>query len=223
MKNITFIFFISLFISFKALSQEEKQKATFFRIGIDPVRLYTPLSYAISGGSDSANISHTIRYELYSAITYKKFLSFALDGGYSQVDQNLHIHTYNYQAHGLYFKPGFDFNINYNDKIQNFVGLRYGLSPFKETGHIKVSGTYWNNDYNYTWNRNIFAQWIEVVTGIRFQVKRIGFAVSGRLKFLTFFPRPPVELEERHIPGYGKNDSMSGGVNFEISYRLSKK
>jgi hypothetical protein len=223
MKIITLLFIINLIFSLPGLGQEKKNNDVFFRVGIDPARLLSPLTYGTEPTNDSADISHTARFEVYSAIIYKKYVSFAFDGGYSQVNQILHIHTFDYRAGGFYFKPGFDANICYSDKIQNFAGMRLGFTNFKETGIIHVDGTYWNNSYDSRWDRNVFAEWIEVVTGLRLTIHRIGFAVSGRLRLLASYTKSPVELEERFIPGYGKNNSMSGGVNFEISYRLYAK
>ena len=123
----------------------------------------------------------------------------------------------------LYNRIGMNYNFKYNDESPNFfhVGFRYGLSAFEyDITNISLVNDYWGESNTADiLNQHSFAQWMEVVAGIRVKiVDEVFMGWSVRFKFLlsekkNFLSNP------WYIPGFGP-ESGSVGFSYSIFYRI---
>jgi len=220
----TYIFFISLFfLSFATFAQEEKVK--------DSSKTH---QFGLRVGTDISKLVKSAVIEDYTAFEinadYKFSKKFFLAGEFGNENRTINETQVNYTTKGSYFKIGVDYNAyeNWLDmKNAIFVGLRYGVSSYKNTlnSHSIFNGnTYWEESIVITdpisYN-NSTTHLIEFIVGLKAEIfNNLYLGVNVQLKNYVGNENPD-NFENLYIPGFGKTtDDSNWGVGFgyTISY-----
>lgn len=210
-KNILKLFFISLLISVQG--HAGAQTDTTFRIsgamfGWDISRFLVHVWAPVE-----QNFGVSFNAELRDNL----FLS--VEGGYLKthfIDKN-----YTYDASGNFYRLGLEYNILKRAPDDNeliYVGLLYGLSPFKQKAdHVEITNDYWGTATGSLAERQLTWNWIEFKAGIRVDLFKnffLGWAI--RAKFYLYGTPDPY-MNPAFIPGYGRGINKT---NFDMSYSL---
>jgi len=148
---------------------------------------------------------------------------FTVDYGYWGTNQKLG--NGRYQNDGNYLRIGADVNFLLKDPDKNmfFIGLRYGLSSFRESVQYQNTPLYSgfgtiNGDES---NSNISGSWIEVTSGLRVKiVSGFWMGFTGRIK-LAPSTRGFGTLEPYDMPGYGIiSETPYWGFNYQLFWRI---
>ena len=158
-------------------------------------------------------------------LTRKYFLAAEL-GSENKTTEDARLST---TSKGSYLKVGFDYNgyenwLNMENIIS--VGLRYGLSSFKqELNSYKIynPNPYWGEvpivasgeKFN-----GLTASWIEVVAGVKAKIfNNVFLGFSLRLNTLVS-NRKPANFDNLYIPGFNRtyNGNFGAGLNYTITY-----
>jgi len=161
------------------------------------------------------------------ARVYKKFYAAIEFGSDNVTTEEDYI---NFTTEGSYIKFGGNYNAYDNWKGMTneiYVGARYGLSFFNQTLNSytpNIYGTYFipekvepNTEY-----KNLSAQWIEFVLGIRAETFKnfyMGFSIA--FKALTS-QKDPENFQNLYIPGFYKVslNNFGFGFNYTLTYQI---
>ena len=219
----TYIFFISLFITFASFAQEEEVK--------DSSKTH---KFGLRVGTDISKLIKTAVIKDYTAFEinadYKFSKKYSLAGEFGNEKRTIDETQVNFTSEGSYFKIGLDYNAyeNWLD-MENaiYVGLRYGLSSYKQTlnSHsILNTDSYWdennliNNSVNFD---NSSTHWVELIVGIKAEVfNNLYIGINAQLKSYVGNTAPD-NFANLYIPGFGKTveDSKWGvGFGYTVSY-----
>ncbi len=177
--------------------QTDKIAIEGIRIGLD---LTSPLASLIEAG--------TLKYGAVIGFDLNNKLYFTLDyGQHEGIRESVLIdQLFKYTTIGDYFIFGLDYNFEHN-KIDGgavFLGLRYGLSNFKNSLSYTIQEDYWQiNSKNYTIESDMTqATWLALVGGVKAKlIGNIYIGITARLRFLNDLPLTnPVSTE---FPGFG--------------------
>jgi len=136
-----------------------------------------------------------------------------------------------YTVEGQYARAGIDYYTSYNPKSFYYVGLRYGMSNFRDEGAFLIESDYWEDYQEGFGSENLKASWMEIVIGtetfLTFGKKKtenpknhffLGWNAS--LRILTDFTNRE-EILVYSIPGYGRTfNKVTPALNFYVKYRL---
>jgi len=219
----TYIFFISLLLSFASFAQEEvvKDSSKTHKFGL---RVGTDISKLVK----SAVIEDYTAFEINADYKFSKKYSFA--GEFGNEKRTIDETQVNFTTEGSYFKIGVDYNAyeNWLD-MENaiFVGLRYGLSSYKNTlnsHNILNTDSYWSESglnttpINYD---NSTTHFVELIVGIKAEIfNNLYLGINVQLKNYVGNSAPD-NFANLYIPGFGKTveDSKWGvGFGYTVSY-----
>lgn len=122
-----------------------------------------------------------------------------------------------------YFRIGMNYNFLYKKitDYQFYVGLRYGMSPFKyEVNNVSVDGGYWNEPETF----NIPSQkttvgYMEFVAGLKVKIWN-NFYMGWAMKYHSILHESKAKYgKPMYIPGYGTRGSSITGA-FSLMYVL---
>jgi len=219
----TYIFFISLFLSFASFAQEEEVK--------DSSKTH---KFGLRIGTDISKLVKSVVIDDYTAFEinadYKFAKKYSLAGEFGNEKRTIDETQVNFTTEGSYFKIGVDYNAyeNWLD-MENaiFVGLRYGVSSYKNTlnSHtIFNSDSYWGESglktdpINYG---NSTTHLVELIIGLKAEIfNNLYLGVNAQLKNYVSNKNPD-NFANLYIPGFGKttDDSKWGvGFGYTISY-----
>jgi len=219
----TYIFFISLFLSFATFAQEEEVK--------DSSKTH---KFGLRIGTDISKLVKTAIIDDYTAFEinadYKFSKKYSLAGEFGNEKRTIDETLVNYTTKGSYFKIGIDYNAykNWLD-MENaiFVGLRYGLSSYKNTLNSHTvfnSDSYWGESGLKTEPINYDSSTthlVELIIGIKAEIfNNLYLGINAQLKNYVGNKNPD-NFENLYIPGFGKttDDSKWGvGFGYTISY-----
>jgi len=219
----TYIFFISLLLSFAGFAQEVAIK--------DSTKTH---KFGLRIGTDISKLVKTAVIEDYTAFEinadYKFAKKYSLAGEFGNEKRTIDETQVNFTTKGSYFKVGVDYNAyeNWLD-MENaiFVGLRYGLSSYKNTlnSHtIFNSDTYWNENGLITTPikySNSTTHFVELIIGIKAKIfNNLYLGINAQLKNYVANKNPD-NFTNLYVPGFGKttDDSKWGvGFGYTISY-----
>ncbi len=221
----TYIFFISLLISYVSFSQEK-----------DNDSIKSSVKYALRFGTDVSKFVKSALIDDYSAFEinadFKILKNLYIAGEYGNENRTLNETQLNYTVKGDYFKIGFDYNtyenwLNMTNSI--YVGLRYAMSTYNNTLNsysILNPDQYWQENnlkttpITYEQSTTHFA---EFLVGLKVEIiKNIYIGVNVQLK-KYFENKTPNNFENLYIPGFGKTteDSEWGvGFGYTINYQI---
>jgi hypothetical protein len=146
---------------------------------------------------------------------------------------NAYDNTVFYTVEGQYARAGFDFYTSYDPKNFYFLGLRYGMSKFRDEGQFLIESDYWEDYEEGFGSENVQASWMEFVMGTE---TFLGFGKqknenskthlilgwNASLRFLTDFTNRE-EIPIYSIPGYGRTfNKVTPALNFYVKYRLGR-
>lgn len=219
----TYIFFINLFISLVTFAQEDISK--------DSIKKH---KFGLRIGTDLSKLAKTAFIKEFTAFEinadYKFSKKYSLAGEFGSEKRTIDETQVNFTSEGNYFKLGIDYNAyeNWLD-MENaiFVGLRYGLSSYKQTlnSHgILNTNSYWeeNNLINtpLTYD-NSTTHWLELIIGIKAEIfNNCYLGINAQLKNFVGNKQPD-NFANLYIPGFGKTvEGSKWGVGFgyTISY-----
>ncbi|UII24629.1 DUF6048 family protein [Fulvivirga maritima] len=161
------------------------------------------------------------KYE--GGIAFQMKNKFVLIGHIGQAELNPAnaIKNGDYTAKGQFFKAG----INYLLPLDNFnyfyVGGRYGMATYDESGSYEVSSTLWPNITESFDRQDLSATWGEVLVGTErkltdYVIVGATFAMRFMIEKETFEP-----VDTYSIPGYGRGfDSSVPAVNLYLKLSL---
>jgi len=221
----TYIFFISLFISLVTFAQEKevavKDSTITHKFGL---RIGTDLSKLVKTAFTKEYTAFEINAD------YKFSKKYSLAGEFGNEKRTIEETQVNFTAEGNYFKIGIDYNAyeNWLD-MENaiFVGLRYGLSSYKQTlnSHgVFNTDAYWgeSNLINtpITYDKST-THWLELIIGIKAEIfNNCYLGINAQLKN-SIGNKQPNNFANLYIPGFGKTveDSKWGvGFGYTVSY-----
>jgi len=215
----TYIFFISLFLSLASFAQEEEIK--------DSTKTH---KFGLRVGTDLSKLAKTAIIEDYTAFEinadYKFSKKYSLAGEFGNEKRTIDETQVNFTTEGSYFKIGVDYNAyeNWLD-MENaiFVGLRYGLSSYKNTLNSRTifnSDPYWGESglktdpINYD---SSTTHLVELIIGIKAEIfNNLYLGINAQLKNYVGNKNP-----DNFANGFGKttDDSKWGvGFGYTISY-----
>lgn len=218
-----YIFFISLLLSFAGFAQEEVVK--------DSTKAH---NYGLRIGTDISKLVKSAVIEDYTAFEinadYKFAKKYSIAGEFGNEKRTIDETQVNFTTEGSYFKVGVDYNAyeNWLD-MENaiFVGLRYGLSSYKNTLNSHTvfnSNTYWNESglktdpITYDSSTTHF---VELIIGLKAEIlNNLYLGINVQLKNYVSSTSPD-NFTNLYIPGFGKttDDSKWGvGFGYTISY-----
>ncbi|PHS10085.1 MAG: hypothetical protein COA88_03420 [Kordia sp.] len=219
----TYIFFISLLLSLVTFAQEEVSK--------DSTKTY---KFGLRVGTDISKLVKTAVIKDYTAFEinadYKFTKKYSLAGEFGNEKRTIDETQINFTTEGSYFKIGVDYNAykNWLD-MENaiFVGLRYGLSSYKNTLNsytVFNPDTYWGENglktepINYNSSTTHF---VEFIIGVKAEIfNNLYLGINAQLKNYVGNKNPD-NFENLYIPGFGKTtDDSKWGVSFgyTVSY-----
>ena len=148
---------------------------------------------------------------------------FTVDYGYWATDQLLG--NGNYKNSGTYLRIGTDINFLLKDPDKNmfFLGLRYGISSFRESVKYTNAASYsrFGSTSTELSHENVSGNWIEVTSGLRVRMfSGFWMGMNARLKFA-----PSVSGDSKLIPydmpGYGlAEEAPYWGFNYQLFWRI---
>jgi len=217
--------FISAFVGFvfigsAAMAQPEgkspsdtvrnKYLPTGVRIGFDALSLIRSQDNSFKG------------WEINVDTDFSRYF-FTVDYGYWATSQKLG--NGRYQNDGNYLRIGADVNFLLKDPDKNmfFIGLRYGLSSFRESVQYQNTPLYsgFGTITGDESNSNISGSWIEVTSGLRVKiVSGFWMGFTGRLKIAPS-TNGAGKLVPYDMPGYGIiSETPYWGFNYQLFWRI---
>ncbi|MGB0974900.1 MAG: DUF6048 family protein [Flavobacteriaceae bacterium] len=220
----TYIFIISLMVSFVLNAQENSRKDSI------PTQ-----RYGLRVGADVSKFAKSFFIDDYTAFEinadYKFSKRYYIAGAFGHENRTIDETQVNFTTKGSYFNIGVDYNAyeNWLD-MENaiYVGLRYGASSFSHTLNsysiYNSNGGYWeevgaqNNSQNFDVTTS---HWVELIVGIKAEVfNNLYLGVNAQLKNLVSNTSPD-GFDNLYIPGFGRTyqDSNWGvGFGYTINY-----
>lgn len=129
------------------------------------------------------------------------------------------------QSSAPYLRIGMDYNALYKKAHGHMilVGLRYGISPTTyDTSSPSIKDPIYGGEipaFNHTGMKSTM-QWMEIVLGIRAKICKslhMGWSIRMRYKLAA---STGTYGDPYYVPGFGKYDSKTIGVNYSIIYNL---
>lgn len=154
-------------------------------------------------------------------LNYKYYL--VVEPGYSGF--NYEKYNYTYHSHGIYIRMGTDIGMlkPVASKINHFagIGLRYGLSLFRQATPSISFDNYWGGIETAVEENFVHAHFIELQGSVKAELFRnflIGWAVKLRTAVYSSGKNGEKAI---YIPGMGTTDSfIAPAVSYYIIYRF---
>lgn len=132
-----------------------------------------------------------------------------------------------YKSGAPYFRVGLNYNVMAKKGTEShfYVGLRYGLSAFSyDITSQGLTDPVWPGEIEFDRSgRNAFAQWIELVAGVRVQLVR-NFMMGWSVRLRREVSKSVFEDHEPwYIPGYGYSGTTSIGATYSLIYKFNVK
>jgi len=155
-----------------------------------------------------------------------------IEGGFGSVNATLE-NGNSYKTAAPFFRVGLNYNLIKNVTKEGvpkiirsypFVGVRYGFGivPYK-IDNVKVTSDYWGETQTMNFsNLGVFAGWLEVVGGVRVDIKS-GFTMGWNVRLKTFFHSSKDKPQLWYVPGYGLTSGSVFGFNYTIGYTFKIK
>lgn len=152
-----------------------------------------------------------------------------IGGGYA--DYKYSQYNYDYNARGMFFKAGFDFNLMGPKKSQGKyftgLGLHYGLSRYTTAVPVLRRENYWGAVETSLPERSAIAHFIEAVPSARAEIFRnlsIGWNINIRYLVKS---GTGSDLGVLYLPGFGNagkkvSTSFSYFITFNIPYKTKR-
>lgn len=181
-----------------------------------------------------ADIARPIMYLIdHNSLIVDGFASFdlnekhgiTLNVGYA--DYKASDYNFEYKANGMYFKPGFDFNLLKpqvgEGKYWAGIGVRYGLSLFSyETPSLEYTN-YWGSITSSVASQTKTAHFLEVAAGFNAKITN-NFNLGWRVSIAKMlYSGSAKSITPMYVPGFGQKDKISFGVNYYLSFSFSYK
>ena len=150
-----------------------------------------------------------------------------LEVGYGKTDATNNTNNLHYKTSAPYFRIGMDYNIFYlKPYLPGFLfgGLRFGMTSFSydvdgPTMQDPNYGGVITVPFSYTGLKSN-ANWLELVLGIKVKIyKRFNMGWTVRYKLRMNAKEHP-NSQPWYIPGYGKNNSNSFNLMYNLIYDL---
>ena len=190
------------------------------------VPLNIRLGIDVSGPIIHALNKESVSYEGFASVDYNEKISFALNAGYAK--NSISKYQYDYEASGIYFKPGIDYNILKPQLSQGAywagVGVRYGISAFSfESSNIKYSDIWGTTTFSLPSERRL-AHFLEINSGFQANVTKhltLGWRISLSKILYSGSKR---DIKPIMIPGYGNRENgVSLGFKYYVGINISYK
>ncbi len=153
-------------------------------------------------------------------------MSFAFEAGYLKYKYSQY--NYNYQANGIFLRPGVDFNLLKpaisGGKYWAGIGLRYGLSLYKVEYPSFETTNYWGTVTSSIPAKTSLGHFLEVAPGVRTELFR-NFSIGWTIRLnLLISGGNGKDIKPVYIPGFGNGSkSVSAGVNYYIVWSIPYK
>ena len=164
-------------------------------------------------------------YEISLDFELKRNFYPVVEFGWQNID--MEDSTFNYLSDGYYFRIGMDFNLQKNQRADQyemvFFGMRYGFSKQTHSAeNIVITDSYWGDFAAEAVPESAFyGHWIELVGGIRAELFKnffVGWSVRARILVAK---SKNTAMEAYHIPGFGKTENRLGiGFNYSVYYKI---
>ncbi len=211
----TYAFFISLLVINSSQLLNAQDTVMFplkIRAAID---LFGPGNYL--GDKNDLSIEGYLSYDM------NEKLSYVVEGGH--VKYKYSQWNYDYNASGVFFRAGADFNLlkpaTSSGKFWAGVGLRYGMSIFSSETPTFKEENYWGTVTSSIPARNLVGHFLEVDPGMRTEIFR-NFSIGWTIRLrLLISGGGGNDLSPVYIPGFGTGGSnTSAGVNYYMVWSI---
>ena len=185
------------------------------RFGVD---ISGPIIYAIN--------KESVSYEGFASVDYNEKLSFTLNAGYAK--NAISKYQYDYNASGIFIKPGVDINLLKPQLSQGEywagIGVRYGISAFSfESSNIKYSDIWGTTSFAIPSEKRL-AHFLEINSGFQANVTKhitLGWRISLS-KILNSGSKK--DIKPIMVPGYGNRENgVSFGFKYYVGFSFSYK
>jgi len=155
-----------------------------------------------------------------------------IEGGFGSINATLENGS-SYKTAVPFFRIGINYNLIKNVTKEGvpkiirsypFLGVRYGFGIMSyQIDNVQITSDYWgeNQTVNFS-NSGIFAGWLEVVGGVRVDIKS-GFTMGWNVRLKTLFHSSKDKPKLWYVPGYGLTSSTVFGFNYTIGYTFKTK
>lgn len=132
-----------------------------------------------------------------------------------------------YKSRAPYFRVGLNYNVMAKKGTEShfYIGLRYGLSSFNyDITSQGLTDPVWPGEIDFNRSgKNAFAQWIELVAGVRVQIVR-NFMMGWSVRLRREVSKSVFDDHEPwYIPGYGYSGTTSIGATYSLIYKFNIK
>lgn len=212
MKRIFVLFISGLIISLRLLSQEKEAEVSVIE---NPISIGFELSGPVIYGLDNS----IMNYELSLGYRINQKYMAVLEPGISRYSYSQY--NYDYLSSGMFIRIGTDINLlKSKNKPSNHyagIGLRYGLSLFKQETPAASYSNYWGSHDFSLESKFIHAHFFELSGGVRAELFRnilIGWTFRTRV---LIYQSGGEDSKPVNIPGLGGTDL---GIQPGFSYHL---
>lgn len=160
------------------------------------------------------------KFEVGAAYQLKNKFSPNIQIGFSTLEPGPAFENGEYTSEGTYARVGLDYTIPFDASSLFYVGVKFGLSSYSESGSYTITTDIWP-DFTRTFeNDDLSANWYELIIGSEKKFKKGNWKVGGyfALRVLgnrdEFFP-----IDTFSIPGYGRTlDDTVPVLNLYLKY-----
>lgn len=217
-----FICFFSLILAFVSASAKDDKKedkdeeiplygGTYLNVD-----LFNPVSHFLG--------TRFIQGEVSVDVNLKNMIFPIIEVGYGGVNYD-NSEGLAYQSSAPYFRIGVNYNTMAKKRRENhfYIGLRYAFSSFKyDITSNGLTDPVWPDEIEFNRiGQKSFGQWIELVAGIRVQIKNnfmMGWSV--RMKRLINSTNHG-DNEAWYIPGFGYSSTTAYGATYSLIYKFN--
>lgn len=189
------------------------------------------ISYAPTGlriGVDAVKIGRSLAEEHLNTNLFTAdidFYRYFLVVEYGQYSRKRISEISTYQTDGGFFRAGVDVNFFHRQKDKSVLsfGLRYADATFSEELTSSYSDPYFGSGVQHFSNKDLNANWMEIVGSLKVPVWKFWLGYSARLKFWAG-DFEDQSFKPYEIPGYGyAADKGNWEFNYYIMYRIGWK
>ena len=166
------------------------------------------------------------KYEAGVAFQMKNKLVLVAHAGQAELHPGSAIENGEYTVKGQYFKGGINYLIPLDNTNKFYIGGRYAMSTYDESGRYEISSPLWPNITRSFERKDLSATWAEVVFGTEKKLKNPHWLIGGTFALRILIDHDTVEddsepVETFAIPGYGRAfDSTEPAINVYIKWQL---
>ena len=156
------------------------------------------------------------------AIQLSNKLAPNFQAGYATLEPATAFENGTYKSTGYYGRIGVNYLIPFDNTNNFFVGVKYALAFYEDEGMYEISSDIFDT-YSVSFSeKDLEANWFELVIGSEKKLKSEKWAVGGQFTFRVMNQRDKFSPVDTYaIPGYGRTlDRTVPAVNVYLKYKF---